>query len=139
LTQNYFPPFDYMRLLMESAAELGFCRLSLLASRCRIWPFCGLGADWVPTKIACVPALRPLGETALLPTPEQHAACGLRRKGAARPSGMGLRPPFPRRAAAGQQRGMGSWVGVWEPALAVKGPTLGLSTPLGACSCGGRR
>jgi hypothetical protein len=32
LTQNYLPTFDYLRLSLEHAAELGFHRLSSLGS-----------------------------------------------------------------------------------------------------------
>jgi hypothetical protein len=67
-TQNYFPTFDYVRSSTISAAELGFCRLSWRAADCRSWPFCGLVADWLRTKIACVAAFHPRGTRLPLPT-----------------------------------------------------------------------
>jgi hypothetical protein len=57
LTQNYFPTFDYVWSSTILTAELGFHRLSSLASECREWPICGLVAAWVRTKIECTAGL----------------------------------------------------------------------------------
>lgn len=59
MTQNYFPTFDCVRSSTVITVELRFCRLLSLAGECRDWPFCGLLADWLRTKIAYVPALSP--------------------------------------------------------------------------------
>ncbi len=86
---------------MENALDLDFRRLSSLAVECRDWPFCGLVADWLRTKIACAWAISPSSRHGFrCPTQVSIAACGSARRGAARHYGRGLRPTLPRSAAA---------------------------------------
>jgi hypothetical protein len=95
----------------------------VVAGRCRDWPFCGLAADQYRVR------RRPLTLSRHGFRSPPGSACRLgrtRRKGAPRPSGMGLRPTLPPPRRSRIEARYGERVGVWNRHTPHNGP---LRTP----------
>src|SRR5687767_6380886 len=82
---------------MEPRFDLLLHRWTLSADDDQCWLSCGLSADCVRTGTAVIrgPTRGALRDHPTAPQPAKVPAAAGRRKGAARPCGMGLRPTLP--------------------------------------------
>jgi hypothetical protein len=108
--RDYSPTIDYLRLLVENATSWAFAvclREPASVAIAILRTGCGLAANQDRLRLRPLTAL----ETRFpLPHPDQHAARGRRRKGAARPYGMGLRPTLPPPRRSRMEAGYGERV-----------------------------